>query len=126
MRGGRSCVEQLAAGDVDEVAVYRAKHGEAVRLNGAERLVAVAELTRVGESARRIAERVARSPRTVQRYRARGVGAGLLAPAVRPRVAHGTPAGSASHRGRHERLCDACRTAEVAARAAAQLERVAA
>lgn len=56
---------------VDEVAVQRAKHGDPIELSIAERMVAVAELTRAGLSAQQIAVRLRVARRTVQRYRGR-------------------------------------------------------
>lgn len=57
--------------DVDEVAVYRAMHGDPVRLTKPERREAVRQLTHAGASARVIADRLRVSDRTVKRDRVR-------------------------------------------------------
>lgn len=69
---------RLVLDDPDEMAVYRAKHGDRVALTAADRLAVVVELTRAGESARAIGRRLRISSRTVQRERRIAVAVGQL------------------------------------------------
>lgn len=55
---------------IDEIAVERAMHGDPVPLTTAERTIAVARMTARGLTNQQIGERLHRSRRTVQRYRA--------------------------------------------------------
>jgi len=64
--------------EVDAIAVERACHGDPINLTIAERAEAIRRLARHGESARKIAERLRMTSRSVRRYKA-------------GKIAHGEP-----------------------------------